>query len=73
MYLEFNQQNIERREFDDDLKKFSRLPLNSEPVSKFGNYSLGTHEAGKRPVGIHDDVIKKSGSALHPGYLEPGP
>ncbi|RZB73622.1 hypothetical protein D0Y65_032998 [Glycine soja] len=68
-----NQQNIERREFDDDLKKFSRLPLNSEPVSKFGNYSLGTHEAGKRPVGIHDDVIKKSGSALHPGYFGPGP
>ncbi|KAH1234716.1 hypothetical protein GmHk_09G026848 [Glycine max] len=68
-----NQQNIDRREFDDDLKKFSSLPSNSEPVSKFGNYSLGAHDAGKRPVGIHDDVIKKSGSALHPGYLEPGP
>ncbi|KAL2606481.1 hypothetical protein AAZV13_09G186700 [Glycine max] len=59
-----NQQNIDRREFDDDLKKFSSLPSNSEPVSKFGNYSLGAHDAGKRPVGIHDDVIKKSG----PGY-----
>ncbi|RDX97424.1 hypothetical protein CR513_19805, partial [Mucuna pruriens] len=68
-----NQQNIDRREFDDDLKKFSRPPLDAEPVSKFGNYSLGAHEAGKRPVGIHDDVIKKSGSTLHPGYLGPGP
>ncbi|TKY67983.1 AT-rich interactive domain-containing protein 1 [Spatholobus suberectus] len=68
-----NQQNIDRREFDDDLKKFSRLPLDAEPVSKFGNYSLGAHEAGKRPVGIHDDIIKRSGSTLHPGYLGPGP
>lgn len=68
-----NQQNIDRREFDDDLKKFSRMPLDAEPVSKFGNFSLGAHEAGKRPVGIHDNVIKKLGSTLHPGYLGPGP
>ncbi|XP_027354218.1 AT-rich interactive domain-containing protein 1A-like [Abrus precatorius] len=68
-----NQQNIDRREFEDDLKKFPRLPLDAEPVSKFGNYSLGPHEAGKRPVGYHDDVIKKSGPTLHPGYLGPDP
>lgn len=68
-----SQQNIDRREFDDDLKKFSRLPLDAEPVSKFGNHSFGAHEAGKRPVGIHDDVIKKSGSTFHPDYLGPGP
>lgn len=67
------QQNFDRREFEDELKKFPRHPLDAEPVSKFGNYPLGPHEAGKRPVGFHDDVIKKPGSTLHPGYLGPGP
>ncbi|KAK7263882.1 hypothetical protein RJT34_31481 [Clitoria ternatea] len=68
-----NEQNIDQREFEDDLKKFHRLPLDAEPVSKFGNYSLGPYEAGKGPVVFHDDVIKKSGSTIHPGYLGPGP
>ncbi|XP_014493814.1 mediator of RNA polymerase II transcription subunit 12-like isoform X2 [Vigna radiata var. radiata] len=72
-FLVSNQQNVDRREYDDDLKKFSRMPLDAESISKFGNYSLSAHESGKRSVGIHDDVIKKSGSTLHPGYLGPGP
>ncbi|XP_061353123.1 uncharacterized protein LOC133297901 [Gastrolobium bilobum] len=64
-----SQQNIDRREFEDDLKKFSRPPLDADPVSKFGNYSLGPHEAGKRPVGFHDDAFKKTGyPGLGPGY-----
>lgn len=67
------QLNIDRREFEDDLKKFPRPPLDAEPASQFGNYSLGPHEAGKRPIGFHDDAIKKSGSALHPGYPGIGP
>jgi len=50
-----SQQNIDRREFEDDLRKFPR------------------HEAGKRPLGFHDDAIKKPGSTLHPGHLGPGP
>ena len=67
------QQNFDRREFEDDLKKFPRLPLDAEPLSKFGNHPLGPHEVGKRPVGFHDDAIKKSGATLHPGYLGLGP
>jgi hypothetical protein len=65
-----SQQNIDRREFEEDLKKFPRHPLDTEPGSKFGNHSFGLHEAGKRPVGFHDETIKKN---LHPGHLGPGP
>jgi hypothetical protein len=68
-----SQQNIDRREFEEDLKKFPRHPLDTEPGSKFGNHSFGLHEAGKRPVGFHDETIKKGGSNLHPGHLGPGP
>ncbi|KAI5437081.1 hypothetical protein KIW84_023269 [Lathyrus oleraceus] len=68
-----SQRNIDRREFEDDLKKFPRHPLDAEPDSKYGNYSLGPHEAGKRPVGFHDDAIKKPNSNLHSGHLGPGP
>lgn len=67
------QHNIDRREFENDLKKFPRHPFDAEPGPKFGNYQLGPHETGKRPVGYHDDAIKKPGSTLHPGHLGPGP
>lgn len=68
-----NQQNLGRREFEDDLQKFPRHPLDADPVSNYGNHSLGPHETGKRPVGFYDDAIKKPGSTFHPGYLGQGP
>ncbi|XP_058729475.1 uncharacterized protein LOC131601626 [Vicia villosa] len=68
-----SQPNIDRREFEDDLKKFPRHPFDAEPGSKYGNHSLGLHEAGKRPIVFHDDAIKKPASTLHPGHLGPGP
>lgn len=66
-------QNIDRREFENDLKNFPRLPLDAEPVSKFGKFSSGPHEAGKNLLGFHDDANRKSGSTLHPGYHGLGP
>ncbi|MED6111972.1 hypothetical protein PIB30_057313 [Stylosanthes scabra] len=66
-------QNFDRREFEDDLRKFPRMPLDTEPVPRYGSRSFDPHESGKRPVGFHDEAIKKSGSTLHPGYLGIGP
>ncbi|CAL0329427.1 unnamed protein product [Lupinus luteus] len=67
------QLNINQGEFEDDLRKVPRLPLDADLVSQFGNYSSGPHETGKRPAGFHEDATKKSGSALHSGYLGPDP
>lgn len=54
------QQNIDRRDFEDDFKRFPAPYLDAEPASKFRPYSLGPHDRGSH--GFNYD----SGSKLNP-------
>ncbi|KAF7805406.1 altered inheritance of mitochondria protein 3-like [Senna tora] len=53
------QQNIDRREFEDDFKRFPATYLDAEPISKFGGYPLGPpHDKGSH--GFNYDSGSKS-------------
>ncbi|XP_054811736.1 uncharacterized protein LOC129312958 [Prosopis cineraria] len=55
------QQNIERREFEDDLKRFPAPYADAEHISKYGGHSLGPHNRGSHGFNY------SSGSKLNPG------